>query len=287
MKNLRDYISLTKPRLNSLAIVTSLAGFYLGSPRPLHWGLLLWTLLGTTAVAGGCGTLNQWLEAEADSQMARTRKRPLPAGRLKKEQAFWFGTGLSAVGVAILFFLVNDLAALLGLAALVSYIVFYTPLKKITSLCTVVGAIPGAIPPMMGWASAQYRIGPEGWTLFAILFLWQMPHFLSIGWIYRDDYARAGFPMLAVIDPKGESTGLMAVVYAVALLPVSLLPAFFHMTGPVYFWAALVLSSAFLFYSCRMAWHRTLSNARGLFWFSITYLPLLFLAMVLDKTPPH
>jgi heme o synthase len=283
LKNLRDYITLTKPRLNSLAILTTLAGFYLGSPRPLNWGLMIWSLLGTTAVAGGCGTLNQWLEAEADSRMARTRKRPLPAGRLKKEQAFWFGAGLSTLGVAILFLLVNDLAALLGAAALVSYIALYTPLKKITSLCTVVGAVPGAIPPMMGWAAATREIGPEGWTLFAVLFFWQMPHFLSIGWIYRDDYARAGFPMLAVIDPKGGSTGLMAVVYAVALLPVSLLPGYFHMTGKVYFWLALVLSSAFLYYSCRMAWRRTLSNARGLFWFSITYLPVLFLVMVLDK----
>ncbi len=284
MKNFRDYITLTKPRLNSLAIVTALAGFYLGGNGPLHWALLLWSLLGTTAVAGGCGTLNQWLEAEADSQMTRTRKRPLPSGRLKKEQAFWFGMGLSVMGVAVLFFFVNDLAAFLGVAALVSYIVFYTPLKKITSLCTVVGAVPGAIPPLMGWAAAQNHIGPGGWTLFAILFLWQMPHFLAIGWMYRDDYARAGFPMLAVIDPQGESTGLMSVVYAVALLPVSLLPAYFHITGKVYFWVALVLSSLFLFYSFRMARQRTLYNARGLFWYSITYLPILFLVMVLDKT---
>lgn len=283
MKNLRDYITLTKPRLNSLAIVTTLAGFCLGSDHPFGGSLLWWSLLGTTAVAGGCGTLNQWLEAEADSQMARTRKRPLPSGRLKREQAFWFGLGLSILGVAILFYFVNDLTAFLGVAALVSYVVFYTPLKKITSLCTVVGAVPGAIPPLMGWAAAQNRIGPEGWTLFAILFLWQMPHFLAIGWIYRDDYARAGFPMLAVIDPKGETTGLMAIVYAVALLPASLLPTYFHLAGPVYFWVALVLSSTFLFYSCRMAWNRSLSNARGLFWCSITYLPILFLVMVLDK----
>ncbi len=284
MKNFRDYITLTKPRLNSLAIVTALAGFYLGSTGPLNWALLLGSLLGTTAVAGGCGTLNQWLEAEADSQMTRTRKRPLPSGRLKKDEAFWFGMGLSVMGVSILFFFVNDLTAFLGVAALVSYIVFYTPLKKITSLCTVVGAVPGAIPPLMGWAAAQNHIGPGGWALFAILFLWQMPHFLAIGWMYRDDYARAGFPMLAVIDPQGESTGLMSVVYAVALLPVSLLPSYFHITGKVYFWVALVLSSLFLFYSFRMARQRTDYDARGLFWYSITYLPILFLVMVLDKT---
>lgn len=283
MKNFRDYITLTKPRLNSLAIVTALAGFYLGSPRPLDWGLLAWALLGTTAVAGGCGTLNQWLEADADSRMARTRKRPLPSGRLTKEQAFWFGAGLSILGTAVLFFLVNDLTAFLGVAALVSYIVLYTPLKRITSLCTVVGAIPGAIPPVMGWAAVTREIGPGGWTLFAILFLWQMPHFLSIGWMYRDDYARAGFPMLAVVDPKGESTGLMAVAYAFALLPVSLLPAYLQMAGHVYFWTALVIGFAFLAYSGVFAFHKTMYHAKGLFWFSITYLPVLFLAMVLDK----
>ena len=283
MKNLRDYISLTKPRLNSEAIFTAVIGFCMGSGRPFNWGLMLLVLLGITAVAAGCGTLNQWLEAEADSRMARTRKRPLPSGRLKKDQALWFGAALSVLGTAVLFFFVNDLTAFLGVAALVSYIVMYTPLKKISSLCTVVGAVPGAIPPLMGWAAAKDAIGPAGWTLFAILFFWQMPHFLAIGWMYRDDYARAGFPMLAVVDPKGGSTGLMAVVYAVALLPASLLPAFFHMTGHVYFWAALVLSSAFLFYSCRMALNRSLRSARGLFWFSITYLPILFLVMVLDK----
>lgn len=283
MKNLRDYISLTKPRLNSEAIFTAVIGFCMGSGRPFNWGLMLLVLLGITAVAAGCGTLNQWLEADADSRMARTRKRPLPSRRLKKDRALWFGAVLSVLGTAILFFFVNDLTAFLGVAALVSYIVMYTPLKKISSLCTVVGAVPGAIPPLMGWAAAKDAIGPPGWTLFAILFFWQMPHFLAIGWMYRDDYARAGFPMLAVVDPKGGSTGLMAVVYAVALLPASLLPAFFHMTGQVYFWAALVLSSAFLFYSCRMALNRSLHNARGLFWFSITYLPILFLVMVLDK----
>ena len=283
MKNFRDYITLTKPRLNSLAILTTLAGFYLGSAGPLNWGLLVLSLLGTTAVAAGCGTLNQWFEAEADLQMKRTRKRPLPAGRVKREHAFWFGVVLSTAGVLILYFFVNVLTAFLGLAALVSYVVFYTPLKRITSLCTVVGAVPGAIPPMMGWAAAQGRIGPEGWTLFAILFLWQMPHFLAIGWMYRDDYARAGFPMLSVVDPKGGSTGLMSMLYALALLPVSLLPAYFHMTGAVYFWTALVLSLAFLFYSGLLAWHKNLYYARGLFWFSITYLPVLFLTMVLDK----
>jgi protoheme IX farnesyltransferase len=283
LKNFRDYITLTKPRLNSEAILTALAGFYMGSGSPFRWGLMFFALLGTTAVAAGCGTLNQWFEAEADKKMKRTRKRPLPSGRVKSSDAFWYGMALSAAGLLVLFFLVNELAAFLGLAALVSYVVFYTPLKKITSLCTVVGAVPGAIPPMMGWAAAQNHVGPEGWVLFAILFFWQMPHFLAIGWMYRKDYARAGFPMLAVLDPKGDTTGMMAVVYAFGLLPVSLLPTYLHMAGHLYFWTALVLSSAFLFYSGLLARHKTLHYAKGLFWFSITYLPVLFGVMVLDK----
>ena len=283
MKNLRDYITLTKPRLNSLAILTTLVGFYLGSPSPLNWSLLVFSLLGTTGVAAGCGALNQWIESEADRQMTRTRKRPIPAGRLTVVQAFWFGLGLSVLGVALLFFMVNELTALLGLLALVSYLVFYTPLKKITSLCTVVGAVPGAIPPMMGWAAAQNQVGPQGWTLFAILFLWQMPHFLAIGWMYREDYARAGFPMLAVLDPRGVTTGLMSVLYSLALWPVSLLPTYFGMTGKVYFGAALVLSLVFIYYSFLLARYKTMAHAKGLFWYSITYLPILFIVMVLDR----
>jgi protoheme IX farnesyltransferase len=215
--------------------------------------------------------------------MRRTQKRPLPSGRISNLKAFWFGLILSVLGVGLLFWKVNDLTALLGLSALVSYVIMYTPLKRVTSLCTVVGAIPGAIPPLMGWAAAQNQIGPGGWMLFSILFLWQMPHFLAIGWIYREDYARAGFPMLSVIDPQGESTGLMAVAYAMALVPVSLLPTYLHLAGPIYFWTALVLSLAFLGYSLALARHKNLRNAKGLFWYSITYLPLLFLVMALDK----
>jgi protoheme IX farnesyltransferase len=283
MKNLRDYITLTKPRLNFLAIVTTLGGFYLASPRPMNITLLLFALLGSTCVAAGCGVLNQWLEADTDARMSRTRKRPLPSGRVEGRNAFWFGIVLSVVGVGVLEFKTNDLTAFLGMCALVSYVILYTPLKKLTSLCTVVGAIPGAIPPLMGWTAAQDAIGPGGWTLFFILFLWQMPHFLAIAWMYREDYARAGFPMLTVLDKHGESTGLMAVAYSMALVPVSLLPTYLGITGAVYFWAALVLSLGFVWTSFLLARHKTLYHARGLFWSSITYLPLLFLIMVLDK----
>jgi heme o synthase len=283
LKNFRDFITLTKPRLNSEAILTALAGFYMGTSAPMDWKLLLFTLLGTTGVAAGCGTLNQWLEVDTDRKMLRTKKRPLPSGRLAGHQAFWFGLGFSALGIAVLDWKVNDLTAFLGLVALVSYLVFYTPLKRISSLCTVVGAVPGAIPPMMGWAAAQNQVGQEGWTLFAILFLWQMPHFLAIGWIYREDYARAGLPMLAVVDPQGRSTGFMAVSYAFALWPVTLFPTYLHMAGRVYFWTAFVLGFLFLVYSFLLAWHKDQRHAKGLFWYSITYLPILFLVMALDK----
>jgi len=283
LKNLRDYITLTKPRLNLEALMTTWAGFYLGSPGPMNKSLLLYTLLGSTAVAAGCGALNQWLETDTDSLMLRTKKRPLPAGRIQSRNAFWFGMILSILGVGILEFKTNDLTALLGLCALVSYVILYTPLKKITSLCTVVGAIPGAIPPIMGWAAAQNQIGPGGWTLFAILFFWQMPHFLAIAWMYKDDYKRAGLPMLTVLDPEGHSVGLMAVAYAAALLPTTLFPTYLHISGSVYFCSALVLSLAFLWQSILLARHKTLRAAKGLFWMSITYLPLLFIIMVIDK----
>ena len=286
MKNSRfkDFIALTKPRLNFLALLTTLAGFYLGSQGPMNQRLLWFVLLGATAVAAGCGALNQWLEKDLDKRMRRTQKRPLPAGRLGSDQAFWFGLFLSGGGVAVLFFFVNELTAFLGVCALVSYILLYTPLKKVTSLCTLMGAVPGALPPVMGWTAAQSQIGPEGWILFWILFFWQMPHFLAIGWMYREDYAKAGFPMLFVIDPKGQTTGLMAVAYSVALLPVSLLPTYLHITGQVYFWVALVLGSIFIAYSVALAREKTTQHAKRLFYVSITYLPVLFLTMVLNKT---
>lgn len=282
MKNLRDYVTLTKPRLNFLALLTTWAGFYLGS-NTVNTGLLLYTLLGSTAIAGGCGALNQWLEEDTDGKMLRTKKRPLPAGRLQSRHAFWFGLALSIFGVIVLEFKVNDLTALLGVCALVSYVVLYTPLKRVTSLNTVVGAVPGAIPPVMGWAAARDQIGPGGWALFAILFLWQMPHFLSIAWMYKDDYARARLPMLTVVDPEGTSAGWMAALYAAALVPGSLVPAYLHLSGMVYFWSALVLSLAFLWQSTRLIRKNDLRAAKGLFWMSITYLPLLFLIMVFDK----
>jgi len=283
MKSLRDYVTLTKPRLNFLAILTTAAGFHMGTIGTWDPSLFFFAVLGAVGVAAGCGALNQVLEKDLDRRMLRTSRRPLPQGRVKSSHASWFGMGLSLAGLAILYLKVNELTAFLGFCALVSYLLFYTPLKKVTSLNTVVGAVPGALPPLMGWVAARDAIGPEGWALFALLFLWQMPHFLAIGWMYREDYARAGFPMLSVVDPKGGATGTMAVAYSLALLPASLLPYYFRMTGPVYFWAALVLGLVLLTCAVLLARHRDQGRARGLFWCSITYLPILFLVMVLDK----
>jgi heme o synthase len=280
----RDFLILIKLRLNLLALLTTLASFYLASSGPLEISLMLFTLLGTTAVAAGSGALNQWLEVEQDSKMKRTEHRPLPAGRMGAWQALILGVSLSLLGESLLFWRVNDLTAYLGLAALISYVAVYTPLKKVTSLCTLVGAVPGALPPLMGWTAVRDSIGVEGWVLFGILFLWQMPHFLAIGWMYRDDYERAGFPMLSVLDQGGHATGWMAVIYSAALLPVALLPALFHLSGLVYFWTALGLGLAFLGVSLNMAFRKSLQSARWLFLASLVYLTVLFIVMVADRT---
>jgi protoheme IX farnesyltransferase len=281
---LQDFFVLIKLRLNLLALLTTLAGFYLASSGPLEMSLMGFTLLGATAVAAGSGALNQWLEVEQDSKMKRTEHRPLPAGRMGAWQALALGLSLSLLGEWLLFWRVNDLTAYLGLAALISYVAVYTPLKKVTSLCTLVGAVPGALPPLMGWTAVRGSIGLEGWVLFAILFLWQMPHFLAIGWMYRDDYERAGFPMLSVLDREGHSTGWMAVIYSAGLLPVSLLPAVFHLSGLVYFWTALALSLALLSVSFNLAFRKSLKSARWLFLASLVYLTVLFIVMVADRT---
>jgi len=281
---LQDFLVLIKLRLNLLALLTTLACFYLASSGPLESSLMFFTLLGATAVAAGSAALNQWLEVEQDSKMKRTQHRPLPAGRMGAWQALVLGLSLSALGEAFLFWRVNDLTGYLGLAALISYVAVYTPLKKITSLSTLVGAVPGALPPLMGWTAVRGTIGVEGWALFAILFLWQMPHFLAIGWMYRDDYERAGFPMLPVLDRGGHATGWMAVIYSAALLPISLLPALFHLSGLVYFWTALGLSLVLIGASLNLALRKSLKSARWLFLTSLVYLTVLFIVMVADRT---
>ncbi len=278
-----DYVTLAKPRLNVLVVATTLAGYYMASPRGAGWMPLLHTLVGTALVASGASAFNQLLEIEADGLMRRTRARPLPSGRLDPARARVFALVLSVAGLAELAAFVNWLAAGVALATLLTYTVFYTPLKKRTSLATVVGGVPGALPPMIGWAAVRNDLSIEAWILFGIVFLWQMPHFLAIAWMYREDYKRAGFPLLPIVEPDGASTGRQAVVYAAALVPLSLAPTAAGMAGIAYLVGAAVMSAGFFALAVRFAWHRTTPDARRLFFGSIVYLPLLWILMVVNR----
>ncbi len=277
-----DFVELTKPRITSLVLVTAAVGYAVGGGSSLSaWRFLLF-MAGTALLCGGASALNQYLEQDADARMERTRGRPLPSGRLSPGDALAFGVAISVAGLALLG-AVNLLTLLIGAASLASYVLAYTPLKRVTSLCTVVGAVPGALPPLMGWAAARGSLGPAGWGLFGILFLWQLPHFLAIGWLYREDYARGGFPMLAVTDRDGSSTGRQAVLYATALLPVTLLAGLLAAAGKGYLWGALALGIAFLACAIAFGWNRSAGSARRLFLASVLYLPLLLGLMVFDR----
>jgi protoheme IX farnesyltransferase len=278
-----DYVTLAKPRLNLLVVATTLAGYYMAAPHGLGWALLLNTLVGTALVASGASAFNQLLEIEADGLMRRTRARPLPSGRIAPRRAKAFALVLSVAGLVQLAVAVNLLAAAVALVTLLTYTIFYTPLKKRTSLATVVGGVPGALPPMIGWASVRNNLSIEAWILFGIVFLWQMPHFLAIAWMYREDYSRAGFPLLPVVEPDGASTGRQAVIYAAALLPLSLAPTAAAMAGNVYLIGAAAMGVGFLALAMRFAWARTSVDARRLFFGSILYLPLLWILMVLNR----
>jgi protoheme IX farnesyltransferase len=245
---------------------------------------LLWTITGTALVAGGASAFNQVIERDADGLMRRTRLRPLPDGRLAPGEAVGFAAILSIAGLLVLAAGVNMLAAGVALATLVSYAAIYTPLKRRSSFATVIGAIPGALPPVIGWAAAADALSQGAWILFGIVFLWQLPHFLAIAWMYREDYARAGFPMLPVIEPDGRSTARQAVVYAAALLPLALAPTLVGMSGVVYFTGALTLTLIFLGMSIRFAATRSVRDARRLFFTSIIYLPILWALMIADRT---
>lgn len=282
LARLHDYWELAKPRLVSLVMLSTSVGFFLASNGPLNWPLLILSFVGTGLVAGGSMGLNQWMERREDAKMQRTAKRPLPGGRLHAAEAFTFSFILCAAGLAILFWGVNEVAAFLSALTLVSYILLYTPLKKITSLCTIFGAIPGALPPMIGWASASGEVPYEAWVLFAIIFLWQMPHFLAIAWLCRKEYASAGFKMLSVTDPSGAQVARQMILYTAALLPVSLLPSLIHMTGVFYFWGALI--AGVIFITLGILGLRDLDRyARPLFRMSIFYLALILILMVMDK----
>lgn len=277
-----DFVALTKPRLNGLVLATTLAGLYLGSDGPLSGTLVAATLVGTALVAGGAAAFNQLLERDVDARMRRTRLRPLPDGRLQPREARRFGTALSVVGIGTLAFGATWLAAGVALATLASYVAVYTPLKRRTSFATVVGAVPGALPPVIGWTAARGTISIEAFVLFSIIFLWQMPHFLAIAWLYRDDYGRAGFPLLAVVDPGGASTARQVIVYSAALVPVSLAPTVVGLSGAAYLAGALALGLMFVALGWIFAKRRTLVAARRLFLGSIVYLPLLFALMLVD-----
>ena len=278
-----DFIALTKPRLNLLVLLTTLAGLYLASPQGVAPALVVHTLIGTALVAGGAAALNQVWERKTDGQMRRTRGRPLPLGRLGAAEGTWFGLALSGVGLAELAFGATLAAAVVAAGSLLSYILVYTPLKTRTSLATLVGAVPGALPPVIGWAAATGRVSLPALVLFGIVFFWQMPHFLAIAWMYRDDYAAAGIPLLPVVEPDGRRTGRQALLYTVALLPVSMLPAMVGLAGATYSLVAICLGVAFLWMSTVFARDLSASSARNLFVFSISYLPLLLGVLVADR----
>lgn len=277
---LADFVALTKPRLNGLVVATSAAGYYLGAPSVPALIPLALTVIGTTLVAAGSAVLNQVLERDTDALMERTRTRPLADRRVGTAEAVFFGLGLSIAGIVTLGLGSNVLAALLAFATLIVYVAVYTPMKRRSDLSTIIGAIPGALPPLIGWAAGHGSLTGGGWALFAIVFLWQIPHFMAIAWLYREDYGRAGFPMLPVIDPAGKIAGRQALLYAVALLPVSLIPAVISMTGPAYFWLALALGGGLIALSWRFAVRPCESTARALFFGSIIYLPLVWAAMI-------
>jgi len=279
-----DFVALAKPRLNLLVVVSAVAGYVMASGDTHDVWRLLSVIGGTALVAGGASAFNQILEREPDALMQRTRLRPMPDGRLATRDAWMFGAALTLAGLAILAFGANLLSAVVAFVTMASYAAVYTPLKRYSSFATVVGAIPGALPPVIGWAAALDELSQGAWVLFGILFLWQLPHFLAIAWIYREDYARAGFPMLPVIDADGRSTGRQAVVYALALLPLSLAPTLVGMAGPIYFGGALLLSLAFVALSIRFGISRSVPDARRLFFGSIIYLPLLWMLMIANRT---
>jgi protoheme IX farnesyltransferase len=278
-----DYLALTKPRLNFLVVATSAAGYYLGATGSVDMVSMAEAVAGTALVAGGAAVLNQLYERDTDALMRRTRMRPLPAGRVGPTDALVFGLALAAAGLALLAARANWLSAGLALATLVTYLAIYTPMKRRTPLSTIVGAVPGALPALIGWTASRGSIDRSGAALFAIVFCWQLPHFMAIAWLYREDYGRAGFPMLPVIDPDGRRSGKQAVYWGFLLVLASLEPAFSGLAGGAYFAVALVLGVVLFWLALRFASARNEATARALFYGSITYLPLLWIAMIADK----
>ncbi len=274
---------LSKARLTALVLITTLAGFFVARGETTSWLTGLHVMLGTAFVAAGAAALNQWWERNLDRLMERTAGRPLPAGLVEPGFALGFGLLASIAGVVYLAWIVNGLTAFLGAAAWVSYVLIYTPLKRRTTWNTLVGAVPGALPPLMGWAAARGELGTGGLALFGVLMLWQIPHFMAIAWLYRDQYAQAGFRMMPVVDPTGLATGWWSVICAALLIPVSLVPTGVGVVGWLYLAGALPLGIAFLWASIRFMADRDRSRARVLFFASIIYLPLLLGLLMLDS----
>jgi protoheme IX farnesyltransferase len=281
-----DFLLLTKPRLALLVLFTVLAGYCLAPVAGFDRILLVHALLATALVAGGANAINMWIEREHDSKMVRTCGRPLATGRLRPGEVFLFGTAIAVAGVAWLAVFVNLRSSAVAAVTLVSYVAVYTPMKRLTTLNTVVGAVPGALPPLIGYTAAGGVLDTRALTLFAILFLWQLPHFLAIAWIHRDDYARGGFLMLPAVDPAGSAMGRQIVVHSLELLLVSLLPTVLGHAGRLYFFGALVLGVLFVGAGVVVAVRRTELAARRHFYSSLLYLPLLFLLMMIDQVAP-
>lgn len=282
-QRIADYWTLTKPEVNFLVLISTMVGFYLGSPSPIPLVRLIHTLLGTLMVASGTGTLNQFFERESDARMRRTARRPLPSGRLRPAEGLTFGLLLAVAGCTYLALTVNLVTSALALLTLVTYLALYTPLKRRSALCTWVGAFPGAMPPLIGWAAARGSLGAEAWVLYTILFLWQFPHFLAIAWMYREDYARAGCRMLPANDLEGRKMAWQIAVFSLLLLPVSLIPAWLGQAGALYMTGTATLGIAFAASALQMAWQRSNMLARRLVLVSVIYLPLVFVLMMADK----
>jgi heme o synthase len=283
---LRDYLELTKPRITILILICTAVGYAFGAGNSLQWLTLAHALIGTALLASGTAALNQWYEVDSDAKMLRTRNRPLVAGRMKRSHGLIFGTLLSVAGFAELWHGTNLLAAALGLFTLLSYLLLYTPLKRRSPVCTIIGAVPGAMPPVIGYAAAGRGLNVGALSLFLILFVWQFPHFDAIAWIYRKDYARGGIRMLPVIEPDGESTVMRVVICSVLLIPISLIPCFLGMTGALYATAAVMACFGMLYFVAQFARKRTTAGARAVLFASVSYLPAILAVMLLDRRTP-
>jgi protoheme IX farnesyltransferase len=279
---LQDYLSLAKPEVTFLVLIAAGLGCVMASAS-LNVMVLIHALVGTALVAAGTATLNHYIERVHDAKMRRTANRPLPSGRLTPQEVLRFGLVLSIVGVVYLAAIVNLLTSIIGLLALLSYLGLYTPLKRRTPFCTLIGAFPGAAPVLMGWAAVQNSLSLEAWLLYAILFVWQFPHFLAIAWIYREDYSRAGMLMLPPKDADGSATFRQIMVCTAALIPLSLAPALYGMVGKAYVISALLLGLGFLYFAYRASQHRSKGHAKRLLHVSVIYLPIVYAVMVIDK----